>query len=106
MGILAAERLRPTGGTTHFWPLSMRRPIVLMLKSRIQPGARCPMLPPVPPPMVLERRGGRLPAPPLPGSASPALRLVSTGDSAVSGRPPRGLRHPGGTGLYDRAVKP
>ena len=49
---LAAERLRPTGGTTDFWLHSFHaKPIGLMLKSSIQPGARCPSALPVPPPM-------------------------------------------------------
>ena len=49
---LAAKQLRPTGGTTDFWPQSFHAtPIGLMLRSRIQPGARCPSARPVPPPM-------------------------------------------------------
>ena len=44
---LAAQRLRPTGGTTDFWPQSFQAtPIGLMLKYRIQPGARWPSAPP------------------------------------------------------------
>ena len=44
---LAAERLRPTGGTADCWPPSFHAtPMGLMLKYRIQPGARCPSVPP------------------------------------------------------------
>ena len=53
---LAAERLRPTGGTTDFWPQSFHAtPIGLMLKSRVQPGALCPVLPPFRRPSIEHR---------------------------------------------------
>ena len=81
---LAAERLRPTGGTTDFWPQSFHAtPIGLMLKSLFQPGTRCPSAPPF---RRLCRQPQSTPVHPVSGAASTGWWLAfPVWESAVDG---------------------